>query len=343
MAEVTTTETAPVNGKPAVPSNADLIAELEALESKPKTEAKTEEKKPEPKAETKAKPDVDDDDEDLADLDDDDDADVDLDDDEDDDKPAKSTDPDTNKRLEMVKRAERKSREAIARDRAQLQQEIAKAKADLKAELEAEKAKLAERARRDIAGHLRDLGISDDDFEFNAKQLYRYSKEAAADPKNKEAAAMAMREREFGSKLDRALKEIEELKTGLKSKDEQVAVQKNVDTYIDKVVKVVGDKTPLAQAKLEKNATKARAAMYDIADRLYKEDGGVTPKPGRVLKEYELQLRREAREMGFDPKARAKAKAETAAATTTEKKPDLKATARPLSNAELADELSRLS
>jgi len=83
--------------------------------------------------------------------------------------------------------------------------------------------------------------------------------------------------------------------------------------------------------------------MYDFADRLYKEDGGVTPKPGRVLKEYELQLRREAREMGFDPKARAKAKAETAAATTTEKKPDLKATARPLSNAELADELSRLS
>lgn len=320
-------------GAPAADDDATLLAELEAEQGKAGAKpAKKPVAKPEPAADDDAPADdaeaVADEDDDLdGDADDDaepsDDEDEDDDEDPDDADPDGEADPALKKRLDAVRRTEQRQRLQLERERAEIareRQELQTARGQV-SEGQKRFEALRERAKYDPAGVLETLGLSTDDMEYAAQQAYARSKAAAGKAEYRAAADAAQRQRQVADKADSAEKRIAELEKKLETRDQQTAVERELDTYFDRVIRKVTDATPITAA-LAKRPKAARAELAVTAQRLVEKLGRM-PKAAELIAAHEKREARALKLRGIKPPgAGAKPAAnETDAAATPAAKP----------------------
>lgn len=224
--------------------------------------------------------------------------------------PDPKADPEAAKRLALIQKQEKRAREALAKERAELEAERAKIAAE-KSALERFEA-IKKRAKHDPAAALAALGLGDDDYELAARQIYARSKAAAADPKTREAADRALREREHGESLEQLRAQLDEVRNELKTRDERAVQQREAERYIASVSKAIGDDAPLVASVYAKNPEKARYEFGRVTMALYEQTGEM-PEPAEVIAAYERQRRAELEELGIDPATVGKPKAAPAA------------------------------
>jgi hypothetical protein len=270
-------------------NRASIIAELEAAEKKPEPQAVA--AKPAPVEQ------ADDDVDESAD------ADAHVDDDADDGDPDLGKDPETAKRMASVKKAEERSRAELARDRAEFERDRDQHKAKLD-----RFDHLAARAKYAAAEVLEALGLNEDDFEAAAKDLYARSKQFAADPKNKDAAARLQREREERDRLAKNEREVSELKAQLEREKIEARADREIAAFMGTVEKSISeDASPLVAKQIAKNHARALSALYAVANEIAQRTGAM-PSPKAVVAAYEKQRRADLEEAGIDMSQYVKAK-----------------------------------
>jgi hypothetical protein len=244
--------------------------------------------------------------------------------DEDEDKEPESKDAETQKRLDTVRRAEKRSRDVLAKDRADFDAERAKWAEKVAKVDEYEQA--AKRAKYDPATVLRKLGVADDDFELIAQTLYAESKAGAADPKRKEQAARLLREREKEDKLSATEKRMADLEAKLEAqKQEQVAVAE-ASRFIEQVNTTAKVKFPLAHHLLTADPEDSSDGMVAAYDRLAKT-ADKAPTAAQVVAEFDRSARARLKKLGVDVDALVKTK--PGAAVPTKKTVNGKSVAAP--------------
>lgn len=224
-------------------------------------------------------------------------------------------DPELERRAAQLRKQEQRQRERLRNDRAQLERDREELRAS-RAALD-EFNKLKARAKYDPTGVLRHLGLTEDDFETAAKHIYSHSSAMVKDPKNRDAADRAMRERELLSTID-------SLKSRLDKQDEERhntarAEQERAEAvrYIGGVRKAARPGTLAAHYIGKGGAAEARAlqTFATITAELAEDDD--LPHPSDVLAEYERRRRAELEDDGVDVDALLKRKAAPAAKPAT--------------------------
>lgn len=276
----------------------------------------------------------------------------DLDDDEDLDEGAKSDDDDdeddedldeedpaevsaeAKKRIAQIKAEERRSRETLTKERAEFDREretFVRERRELATKIDAFE-KLVVRAKSDPVSVLKQLGLTEEDFDFAASQIYAHGKTLGADPKNRERAAQASRERDDRERLSGTAKELADLKAELAQRDQHTTAKQQLDAFFDGAIKQVGDAQPLLKRALEKNPAGTRAKLAQIAYELSQKTGAM-PSEQKLVRVYERRRRAELDELGIDHSAiTGNAPAVAAAAakkTTTTKVPPQTAEKNP--------------
>jgi hypothetical protein len=213
-----------------------------------------------------------------------------------------SPDKDTQKRLDVIARAEKRAKQQLAADRLDFEEQRQAWKSEQRA-AQAAIAKFEEmktRAKRDPAGFMRSVGLAEDDFELAAQALYAESKAGMADPKRRAAVDAALRQRETGDSIAELRAQVEALKTEklqAAARAEQATI---VDQFVTTVAKAAtAEKAPLVAKYLAKSPAKARAGLAAAALALLEAEGDV-PEHADVIAAYELQRRRELEEMDVD-------------------------------------------
>lgn len=219
---------------------------------------------------------------------------------------AEPADADTSKRLATVKAQEKRLREQIAKERADaraaLDAERKQFEADIAPKLKAAQdfETLAKRAKYDPAAVLEQLGLTDDDFELAARHLYARSKAGAADPKNRAAAEQAAREREAHDRIAAHEKKLADLEAKLTAKEQAQAFESQRGQYLDGALKAVAnDNAPLLSKLASKAPAKARAELWQTAERLF-DATGEFPDHEDVITAWESQRRAELEDLGID-------------------------------------------
>lgn len=249
----------------------------------------------------------------------DDDSDLDEDDDEE-----KGGDSETSKRLEQVKRTDKRLREKREADFEAREQKLRKLEADIEAAWKprVEKAekfeRLAERAKTHAADVLLELGLTEDDLEYAARDIYAHSKKGSEDPKNKEAAARSRREREQAEEIRRLKDRLDNREKTEAERQKEADERKAIDAHLDRFASAAKktDRYPLARSYLAKNPQAARADLEVVAGRLAQQLRAM-PSDKDVIKAFEKDRRRVLREHGIDPK---KFTASSSAAITADTK-----------------------
>lgn len=210
---------------------------------------------------------------------------------------ADQPDAETQKRLEMVTRAEKRSRQALAKDRAEFDldrrsflEDQRKHKADVE-----HLGKLRARAKVDPWTFLREVGgLSEDDAEHAAKTIYANSKAAAANPANRAAVDAAITKREADARvaeLEAKLAKIEETDT---QRQEHARLTSAAERYMGEVESSVTDASPLVKRTLAKNPQKFAAGIAaTYSDLLAADPDGDIPAAADVVKAYEKRRRAE--------------------------------------------------
>lgn len=226
--------------------------------------------------------------------------------------------------MAAVRKAEQHARRQLAQERAAMladfdtQKTAWQVKIDKASELESRIAN----ARQDPLAAMAALGFSEHDYEAMGRLLYAHSPEGQKDPRHKAAAAQTLAQREQQAALDKLQRELVEMREGFTARERQAEQQARAERYMSNVTKAVSDETPLAKAALTKNPDRTRAALFDIALRLYAESGPTDdlrdePTPAEVLRAYDAQRSAELEELGFDPKTFGRPAAPAAPAPVT--------------------------
>lgn len=211
--------------------------------------------------------------------------------------------------MAAVRKAEQHARRQLAQERAAMladfdsQKAAWQAKIDKASEIESR----ITNARQDPLAAMAALGFSESDYEAVGRLLYAHSPEGQKDPRHKAAAAQTLAQREQQAVLDKLQRELAEMKEGMSARERAAEQQARADRYINLITKAVSDETPLAKAAYAKNPERTKAALFDIALRLYAESGPSDdlrdePTPAEVLRAYDAQRAAELEELGFDPK-----------------------------------------
>lgn len=315
----TTTTTAPSGTVPtAQPSVLRRAAAIAALEKMPGAgdagaAAAKPEAKVEPKVDAKPETKVEDPDDDKADekpdADDkaDEDADPDVDAakadkaDDDKDKP----DAETQRRLDKVLRAEKRSRDALTAKETEMRAELDRAKQDVAQreskvkETTSRIESAAKRAKTDPAGLLKAFGVTDDELEYAARQIYAQSPAAMKKPENREAAERMQRERERETEQSATAKRIEDLEQMIKTRDAEAEGRKAFEAFMDKTTKAIGDEAPVVATMLGKNVSKVRDKLAALAYEMLQRDGEA-PDPVDVVAELEKRERADLEDRDID-------------------------------------------
>lgn len=241
-------------------------------------------------------------------------TDVGVEDDEDED--AAPADPETVKRLDVVRRAEKRMRAQVEAKEAELAAREQKLSERLSRADEIER--LAARAKYDPAAVFRALGLTDDDFEMAAQALYSESKAGQADPKRKEAAARLLREREHADKLTAIEKRALELEQKLERQKLEAAAQAEAARYFEQMNQAATTAHPLVAHLLKADPNETAQGLVASYDALSKK--GV-PKPAAVVKHFEAQQRARFKRLGIDPDVVLGKTTETKAAPKVNGKP----------------------
>lgn len=262
---------------------------------------------------------------DESDEDESDDPDKDLEDE--DEKPAK-VEPEVAKRLEQVRRTDkrlREQRESQFKEReSQIDATIKKWEPKLEAAEEFEKLKSR---KHDPIAILKAIGYSEDDFADVAREAWAHSPDGAKDPKVKEAIHKTRKEREMADELANIKKSLAEREKTEKEREQQAVREREVEAFIGKVSKAATEKTPLAAKFLAAEPETARIELEVIAGRLAQQLGQM-PDPKKVMIEFEKSQRRMLRRYGIDP-ATVKAATPKPELATTAKKTAAKKPAAP--------------
>ena len=215
--------------------------------------------------------------------------------------PVESVDPELSKRLEAVQAAERRKMENIERRFKELEAKGAELERQWGERIRRAEAfeQLSQRAKYDPASVLSELGLTDDDFEPAARQLYSRSKAAANDPRTRAAAEQAMRERESQGAIGDLRRQMHELQRQLLERDQRETDARETATYLSHVQKALSDETPIVKQWLSKAPQRAQDELINAARRLYQEHGEV-PEPAALLRELEKARRAELEELGVD-------------------------------------------
>ena len=244
-----------------------------------------------------------------SDLDDEDDEGADKDPDDEDDELAAAAgkDPELAKRLAAVRRTEQRQREQLKRDRETFDRERSDWHSQTRTVTEAQKRfeTIAARAKYDPAGALTALGLTDADMEYAAQQVYARSPAAAKKEGYREAAERAMREREAADELRAARAEIGEVKKTLAERDQQAAVQRELDAYFGRAIRKVDDTTPRTQKLIASYPKRARAELAATALELVEKTKRPLPeiKPKELLAAHEKKIARRLRMYGIEDAA----------------------------------------
>lgn len=208
-------------------------------------------------------------------------------------------DPELNKRLEAIQKADKRAKEAIAAQRAELEAERKKLEPDL-AELN-ELRELRRRAKMGDSTALLKFGdYTEADALLVARSVHALSKEAAANPAAKEAVARALRERESTSKVDALEAKLADLQKQIADRDAAFEAKAQSETYLQGVTKVLDDSTPIIKQMFSKSPDKARQQVAMARDYLHQQTGEI-PDAVDVLKALEDYERSELIARGFDP------------------------------------------
>lgn len=226
-------------------------------------------------------------------------------DDEDDLADKAKADPELAKRLAAVRRTDQRQRERFAQERSAFDRERSEWQAQRQQLVDAKDRfdKLAARVRYNPTAVLRELGLTDDDFEGAAQHIASHSKAAGVTPAHRAAAERAMRDREAADEAKALRAEVKELKDGLTANQREAAEQREAEVYVGRVLKRATDETPLTQQLIAKNPTKARADLTITAFKLAQKLGQL-PKTRAVIAAHEKKLARELRDLGIEPPAK---------------------------------------
>lgn len=256
--------------------------------------------KPKAKAKSAVEPD---DDEDLNEDEDDDDdeRDTEEDDDEDDLAAKAKDDPELAKRLSAVRRTEQRHREAMQRERAAFERERDQWQQQSKQVSEAQKRfdALAARVRYNPTAVLRELGLTEDDFEAAAQHIASHSKAAGVTPAHRAAAERAMREREAADKASSAEDRVAKLEQTIAQRDQQAAADRELDVYFRRVARKAGDDSPRVKALVAADPASARAELEETAFELAKKLGRL-PKSKELIAAHEKKIVRQLKRYGVD-------------------------------------------
>jgi hypothetical protein len=320
--------------------NADKAAFLAgATELEDGGDEKSAAEKTESKAKSKPAETTSDDDDDLDELDDDDDDDTetveqdesddeedpDKDLDEDDDKPADKVEPEVAKRLEKVRKTDKRLREQRESHFRAQEERLQSLEAGIKerwsSRIEAaEEFERLKSKKSDPFGTLKALGYDEADFSEMLREGWALYGEGAKDPKYKDAIARMRKERELHNEIAE-LKKKHETREKTEAEQKQEAEQRrNVEVFIGKVAKLAAasTKTPLAKQFLTADPERAKLELEVVGGRLAQKLGRM-PDPKAVMIEFEKEQRRTLRRLGIDPKtatASSSAQAETKNAST---------------------------
>lgn len=270
-----TTEQADAAERSAILAELDKPAEPEVAEKVP---AEPADEKVDPETETPA-------DEEVAVEDDDETA----------DEPA---DADTAKRLESVQRAVRREKERSTKERADFESRL-EAEWGPKIKAAEKFGSLAARARYNTVAVLRELGITEDDFERVAQEIYAHSKAAGIKPEHRAHAERAAREREQADELATLRKRLDERDAAEQTREQQVQAIAAAQRYVETIEKAASAKSPLARHFLSKKPEATRRRLGELALQLLEETGD-RPSPSAVLARYETARRAELEELEVD-------------------------------------------
>lgn len=151
-------------------------------------------------------------------------------------------------------------------------------------------------------------GYTAADFEALGQLFYAHSPEGQKDPRRKDVARAALRQREQTDSVAELKKELTDLRQELKQRDAHVSAQAYLAQYAEGVAKAVTDASPLAKAALGKNPQLAHRQFLATAARLYHESGPSNdlreePTAAAVLVAYEADRAAELELYGIDLKA----------------------------------------
>lgn len=230
-------------------------------------------------------------------------------------EPAPPEDAELTKRLEAIQKAEERQKASVEEYKRQAEQAVAAKEAELAPKLEELKnfEKVREQAAYDPVGALTALGLKPDSFEHAARLLYSMRPGAEQDPRTRDAAQRAMRERKHGDELSTLKEELQALKQAQVEREqqaqqaqEQAQKEQAIGQYLDKIASSVTDETPLVKNMLAKNPEKTKKLLREIGDQLA-DEYQMLPEPADIAKRFEQVRRAELEELGIDPDAAIKA------------------------------------
>ncbi len=266
----------------------------EAPVQKPSKRAVVEDDEDEGDAGDRDEDDTEDDDEleEVEDLDDEDDElEADDEDDEDDDTESKA-DPELAKRLSKVQKYEKKVRDQATAREKQFAAERDAFVAEWKPKIEAyEQFEKLKSRKSDPAGVLKALGYTEDDFEDVSKMLWALSKTGSSDPKNKDAVARMQANRELREKNEALEARLASLEGKLTTAERAAEENRQVEAYLGRVTKNIGDETPLVKKRMDMAPKSTKKALERVAYELAKKTGGLVD-PKKVARTYEKKLAR---------------------------------------------------
>lgn len=239
-------------------------------------------------------------------------------------EPAAEAEPDpaTARSLAMIAKAEKRQKEQIAAER----KAIAEERATLKAEIEAERAKwqkeigpLAEaakafealkaRAKFDPDSVLDALGIDGDDVgEAWSRAAWARTAKGKSDPSIKATAYELLRKRETANEVAEAKREAQEareearaIRKMLEDQKQAAVAEAAVNNYLGAAQKAITpDAAPAMARWIEKAPQKARQFIHAIAAEIAQEEGE-PPAPAELIAEAERRRIAALEEDGIDP------------------------------------------
>jgi hypothetical protein len=218
-----------------------------------------------------------------------------------DDEDEAPADAETAKRLDVVRRAEKRMRAQMEAKEAELSAREQKY-ADKLARLDKIE-RLAARAKYDPAAVLREFGLTDEDMEGAGQAIYSESPAAKADPRRKEAAAKLLRERENADKLTAIEKRAAELEQKIERQQTEAKMRAEMQRYSDQISQTATTKHPLVAKLLDTDQDDTVAGLGASYERLKAKANGKQPQPSAVVAEYEKTIRAKFKRIGIDPEA----------------------------------------
>ncbi len=241
-----------------------------------------------------------------------------------------SADPDTQKKFDAVRKAEKRMRQSAERRDVEFaaKQREWQEKVDRVAEID----KLFARAKHDPIALLRAANVSADDFELIAQAIYAESPALQNDPKQKAAAQAKLREREKEEKQTAAEKRIADLETRFEQQKKDAAIQAEVQQYVQQVNAAATKSYPLVAALIAADPEETNDALAKAYNALAPKLNRA-PKPAEVVAAYDKAQRARLQKLGIDPATITKIKATAKAANGN--KPVV--AAKPVANTSATD------